>query len=271
MLTALLSLPAFGADILPPGHRPIPPGVHALVGGKVVVKPGQIMDSATIVIRDGFIQSVGSDVTPPGDGRVWEMKGATIYAGFIDPYLRFGTTNRPVNSGKIEFDSVETAGGINFFGVPGGDRDLDQLGPGNEVAQVLSQERIARSFAPDKKALEAARELGFTSGNVVPEKGIVRGASALVALSGVNPNDAIIKADTFQHVAFEAEGGKEDAYPKSLMGVIAVVRQTFFDAQHYAQEQDDFRRHPQGRKRPQFNPSLEALAPAVTKKMPVVF
>src|SRR5437899_442008 len=55
------------------------------------------------------------------------------------------------------------------------------------------------------------------------------------------------------------------------MGVIAVVRQTFFDARHYAEDQDDFHRHPQGRKRPQFNPSLEALAPAATKKMPVVF
>ena len=270
-LIALLSLPAFGVDILPPGHRPIPPGVHALVGGKVVVKPGRIMDGATIVIRDGFIQAVGSDLTPPGDARVWEMKGATIYAGFIDPYLSFESTNRPVNSGEIEFDSAETAGGINFFGVPGGDLDRSQLGPGYEVAQVLSQERVARSFAADKKALEAARELGFTAGNVVPAKGIVRGTGALVALSGVNPNDAIIKADIFQHVAFDADGGKEDAYPKSLMGVIAVVRQTFFDARHYAEDQDDFHRHPQGRKRPQFNPSLEALAPAATKKMPVVF
>jgi hypothetical protein len=96
-LIALFSLPAFGADILPPGHRPIPPAVHALVGGKVVVKPGQIMDGATIVIRDGFIQAVGSDLTPPADARVWEMKGATIYAGFIDPYLRFDSTNPPVN------------------------------------------------------------------------------------------------------------------------------------------------------------------------------
>ena len=229
------------------------------------------MDGATIVLRDGFIQAVGRDVTPPADARVWEMKGATIYAGFIDPYLRFDSTNPPVNSGKIELDSAETAGGINFFGVPGVERDRAQSGPGYEVAQVLSQERVARGFAPDKKALEAARGLGFTAGNVVPEKGIVRGTSALDALSGVNPNDAIIKADTFQHLAFDAEGGKEDVYPKSLMGVIAVVRQTFFDAQHCAQEQDYFHRHPQGRTRPEFNPSLEALAPAVAKKMPVVF
>jgi imidazolonepropionase-like amidohydrolase len=268
---ALLSPSALGADILPPGHRPIPPGVHALVGGKVVVKPGLTVDRATVVIRDGFIRAIGTDVAPPADARVWEMNGLTIYAGFIDPFLKLSSSNAPVNSAKIEPDSPATAGGVSFFGVPGGERDRAQSGPGYEVAQVLAQERVARNFAPDKTSLETVRGLGFTAGNVVPERGVVRGTSALVALSGVNPNDAIIKTDTFQHIAFDAEGGKEDAYPKSLMGVIAVVRQTFFDALYYAQEQDDFRRHPQGRKRPGFNPSLEALAPAVTKKMPVVF
>jgi len=105
---------------------------------------------------------------------------------------------------------------------------------------------------------------------VIPEKGILRGTSAFVALSDVAPNQAIIQPDTFEHVVFDAESGKEDAYPKSLMGVIAVIRQSFFDAQHYAREQDYFRHRPQGRKRPEFNPSLEALTPAATGLMPVM-
>ncbi|HKI71406.1 MAG TPA: hypothetical protein VKA81_03445, partial [Verrucomicrobiae bacterium] len=54
---ALFPVSLFGADILPPGHRPTPPGVHALAGGKVVVKPDEVIDGATIVIRDGFIQA----------------------------------------------------------------------------------------------------------------------------------------------------------------------------------------------------------------------
>jgi imidazolonepropionase-like amidohydrolase len=269
-LLALLSLSAFGAELLPPGNRPVPPGVHALVGGTVVVRPGEVIDQATVVIRDGFIQAVGKDVTAPGDARLWDLTGATIYAGFIDPYLAFASTNPPVNTAKTEADSGARAGGMNFFGVPRSERGRAQ-GPGSDVGQVLSQSRIASSFAPEKKALEAVRELGFAAGNVVPEKGILRGTSALVALSGVAPNDAIIKADTFQHVAFDAESGPEDVYPRSLMGAIAVVRQAFFDAQHYALEHDYFRRQPQGRKRPEFNPSLEALAPATEKQMRAAF
>src|SRR5580658_857801 len=81
------------ADILPPGNRAIPPGVHALVGGKVVVKPGQVLDSATVLIRDGLIEAVGANVITPADARVWDMKGLTIYAGFIDPYLSLGSNS----------------------------------------------------------------------------------------------------------------------------------------------------------------------------------
>src|SRR5258706_5769130 len=74
------------AELLPPGFRPLPLGVHALVGGKVVIKPGEVANEATVVIRYGFIQAVGKDVVAPEDARIWDMKGRTIYAGFIDPY-----------------------------------------------------------------------------------------------------------------------------------------------------------------------------------------
>jgi hypothetical protein len=36
-----------------------------LVGGKVVVKPGQVLDSATVLLRDGLIEAVGANVTAP--------------------------------------------------------------------------------------------------------------------------------------------------------------------------------------------------------------
>ena len=85
-------------DLLPPGFRPLPVGVHALVGGEVVVKPGEVIDGGTIVIRDGLIQAVGKDVAAPEDARVWEMKGMTIYAGFIDPYLTLAATNPPIST-----------------------------------------------------------------------------------------------------------------------------------------------------------------------------
>src|SRR5262245_7167455 len=74
-------------EILPPGHRPLPPGVHVFTGARIVVKPGELIPEGTLVIRDGFVAGVGKDLTPPADARVWNMKGFTIYPGLIDPFL----------------------------------------------------------------------------------------------------------------------------------------------------------------------------------------
>jgi imidazolonepropionase-like amidohydrolase len=257
------------ADILPPGNRAVPPGVHALVGGKVVVKPGEVLDSATVVIRDGLIESVGANVAAPADARVWDMKGLTIYAGFIDPYLTLGS-NSP--GGAAASKEPELRAG-RFFGLPVAALDPGNPGPGSQLPTITPEHRVVEGLSPDPKALQTLRELGFTAGNVVPSRGIIRGASALIALSDSNPNDAVIRADVFQHVAFETGGRGEEqgAYPQSLMGIISAVRQSFFDAQHDALERQSYDKAPAGRKRPAFNPASQALGPALRKEMPVAF
>jgi imidazolonepropionase-like amidohydrolase len=257
------------ADILPPGNRAVPLGVHALVGGKVVVKPGEVLDSATVVIRDGLIEKVGAEAAAPADARVWDMKGLTIYAGFIDPYLALATNVSPGTASNREPDL--RAG--RFFGLPVAALDPGNPGPGAQLPTVTPEHRMVEGLAPDPKALQALREIGFTAGNVVPSRGIIRGTSTFIALSESNPNDAIIRPDVFQHVAFDSQGRFEEAgsYPQSLMGIISVVRQSFFDAQHDALERASYEKAPQGRKRPAFNPASQALGPALRKEMPVVF
>ena len=257
------------AELLPPGFRPLPLGVHALVGGRVVTQPGEILGVGSIVIRDGFIQAVGTNVAAPPDARVWEMKGTTIYAGFIDPYLVLGATNSPVSTTDSEpADQPSfTSPGVKFYGVTGVQTDMGNPGPGYEVAKITPEYRAVREYSPKDKTLAAMRELGFAAGVVVPSRGVIRGTSALVALAEEDPNQVVIRPDVFQHIVFEIRPGAERAYPSSLMGVIACVRQSFFDAQHYALDYADYEKHPQGRSRPEFNPSLDALEPAAAKKM----
>ncbi len=261
------------AELLPPGFRPLPLGVHALVGAKIVAKPGEALEGGTIIIRDGFIQAVGKDLVPPADARVWEMKGTTIYAGFIDPYLVLEGTNPPVStSGSEPISGVNSLrSGAKFFGAPGVQTDMGNPGPGADVAKIRPEYRAVRDYSPRNKTLAPLRELGFTAGVVAPAKGILRGSSALVALSEEDPNAVILKPDVFQHVDFETHSGEDRSYPGSLMGVIAAIRQTFFDAQHYALDTADYQKNPHGRKRPPYDPSLEALAPALGKKMLVAF
>lgn len=261
----------FAGDLLPPGYRPLPLGTHALVGGRVFIKPGQTLENGTIIIRDGLIQAVGKDAAIPADARVWDMKGTAIYAGFIDPYVVMaGESNRPVSTGESEPISEMTYGGVKFYGAPGARTDMGKPGPSYEVSKISPDTEAVKSYTPDARELESMRELGFTAASFTPGRGIIRGTSTLAALAEEDPNNVIIKPEVFQHVAFETRG-EESGYPGSLMGAIAVVRQSFFDAQHYALDHADYARHPQGRKRPEYNPGAEALEPALSKAMPVAF
>ena len=78
---------AGSAELLPPGHRAIPLGVHAIKAQTVVTEPGESIEAGIILIRDGVIEDVGDDIDIPSDARVWELTNATVYAGFIDPYV----------------------------------------------------------------------------------------------------------------------------------------------------------------------------------------
>ncbi len=261
-----------GGEILPPGFRPMPLGSHALVGGKVVVKPGTTLDGATIVIRDGLIQAVGTNAVVPDDARVWDMKGETIYAGFIEPYFVPDSTNPPVSTSDAMpiSQSALTSGGFKFYGAPGAKQDEGRPGPGYGLSRITPDFRAVKNYSPNEKTLTPMRELGFTSALLAPAKGIIRGTSALIQLADDDPNRVILQPDVFQHIAFEARDD-DGTYPGSLMGVIAAIRQSFFDAQHYALDHVDFAQHPQNRRRPEFNPALEALATAVNEKTRVIF
>ena len=111
--------PTRAAEILPPGFRPLPLGVHALVGGKVVIKPGEFLDEATVVIRDGLIEDVGADVKAPADAVLIEGKDLTLlYDGKKCIHARFCVTGAPkvflanVKGPWIQPDAMNVAAAI---------------------------------------------------------------------------------------------------------------------------------------------------------------
>lgn len=264
-LFAAAGFTAHAALFPPPGQRPEPLGVHALVGARVVVKPGVTNENTTILIRDGRIEAIGVNLALPADARIWPMKGRTIYAGFIDPYLTLDSNARPVQTTMTI--PIEATSGAGFFGVPGEEKDPGTPGPGAALSTITPEFRMARGYTPDAKALESLREIGFTAGNLVPNKGILRGTSAFVLLTEGNPNELILKPDVAQHIAFDPHAAGEDAYPHSLMGVIAAIRQTLLDAQHH----DKLKAAENPAKPAPFNPSLDSLKPFLDRKKSVIF
>jgi imidazolonepropionase-like amidohydrolase len=278
LVLAVLVLPALAVDssIRPPGLRPLEASSHALTNARIVVKPGTEIEKGTVVLRDGRIVAVGEKVAIPADARVHDLNGATVYAGFIDAHVSFAKSTReaPSEGGPPVNEDVLTSGAAApFLGV-----NSAAGGPGAKSV-ITPERRMAREHAPSQKSLEALRNEGFTAANVVPDTGVIRGTSTFVTLASSDPDVAILRPDTFQHVSIDAPrtGSDEDedkkprAYPASLMGVIAAVRQTFLDARHQAADHAHFAKNPKGRPRPNMDTSLEALLPAAEKKMPVLF
>jgi imidazolonepropionase-like amidohydrolase len=80
----------------------------------------------------------------------------------------------------------------------------------------------------------------------------------------------IVRAPVALHVALAA-GGRGAGYPVSLLGTIAFVRQSFLDAQHQQLEEQHYGRTKSAVVRPIYDPSLDAIQPALARAVPVAF
>ncbi len=208
------------------GLRDQSPQVHALVGGRVVMRPGEVLNRGTVIVREGIVTAVGESVAVPADARVWNLEGQTIYAGFVD-----GATS--VFDDGSSFDASHWNGKVR---------------PERKVADALKAEPALR---------EKWRELGFTTAGVVPASGIFRGSGSAIQLGDGPLRSILLKEETGQYVAFETGGG---GYPSSLMGCIALMRQTLSDAKWDADYRRVFDGNPFGLSRPEDNAALQALA-----------
>lgn len=248
------------------GIRENDPRVHALTNARIVTAPGKTIEKGTVLIRDGMIVEAGPEVKVPPEARVWDVAGKTIYPGFIDSYSRLGLPEslqpEPVRP-DIDYDDPNAKPKEVPREAPKGMRSWN--------AKVTPERRAADYLNLDRKATRKLRDLGFTSALIVPGRGIFRGSSALINLQEEDVSTLVVAPSVAQHIAFDFYRRDDGAYPTSLMGCIALVRQSYFDATWYQAAQDAYRKSPGTTERPETNASLAALAEQVQRKQPVVF
>lgn len=255
-----------------------------------MLRPGVELPRATLVVSNGLIHAILTNTAPPPGARIWVLPGKTIYPGFIEPYLPtpLPAASPAANPGDgpkrvPESDPARAFAPENplaprFYGVPGAESDPGSVGAGSGFRTATPEARVASAVSPDAETSHALRTLGFTTAHLVPNQGFIRGQGAVFNLGDSGPNASLLRADTAQCLAFEAganrrPGGGDDGYPGSLMGAVAMIRQTFLDAEFYAADHADFTRRTgtsSSRPRPAYNAALEALQ-SVRRGQPVFF
>ena len=79
------------AQTTPPnGIRTKTPDLKAFINATIVVSPVRTIENGTLIIKDGKVQNVGTGLPIPSGATVIDLKGKTIYPGFVDPFTDYG-------------------------------------------------------------------------------------------------------------------------------------------------------------------------------------
>ncbi|GAA4344108.1 amidohydrolase family protein [Flaviaesturariibacter amylovorans] len=192
-------------------------GHYAFTHATIVREAGAPLSDGMMVVRDGRIISVGPSATPPAGAVVIDCKGKYIYPSFIDIYSDYGMPAPqagPAATGGRTQLTTNTKGAYGWN-------------------QAVHPEFDAhRQFAATEANAKVLRDLGFGTVLTHLKDGIARGTGALVTLRGGRENETILKERASAHYSF-SKGSSGQSYPSSMMGSIALLRQTYLDAQWY--------------------------------------
>lgn len=222
--------------------------VYALVGGKIVTVSGATHETGTLVMRDGLIEAVGADVAVPRDARRIDIEGMTVTPGLIDAFGGVGIP-RPKGSGAGD--------------APGGRPGASRRGRAAPVTPAKD--------ALDAVKLEAAlsaRDGGVTTALVVSDKGVVPGRSVLINLSGDDKEDLVLRQPAALHLHMATAGFLD--YPGSLMGTLAMARQSLHDAAHYRESRASYEASPSGKKRTRYSAASETWQAVLDGELPLI-
>jgi imidazolonepropionase-like amidohydrolase len=244
------------------------PSVYAITNVRIVGGAGPTIDRGTIVVRNGVIAAVGAAVQAPADARVIDGNGLTVYPGIIDANSSLG-----LGGGSSAAVAADAGRGGRGGGGGRGAAPAQQGAPAgapNSLHPIGLQPEltVVDLLHADDDALAGPQSAGITAAQTAPSTGIFRGESAVINLGGASAQAMLVKAPVAEHIGFTPSRG--GGYPNSLMGVFAALRQTLLDAQHYAAEQAAYAKNPRGMRRPEPDPSLEALQPVLQRQIPVV-
>jgi N-acetylglucosamine-6-phosphate deacetylase len=246
----------------PAGIREKTPAVVALVHARAVVRPGRVLDDAVIVLRDGVIEAVGTNLRLPPDAAVVDLAGKTVYPGFLDAYAEFaGAAPRGASPPGA---ATEAPGG------PAAPAAARPAGARYWNDQIVPEFRADEGFRADSAGFAKRRSQGFAAALAAPTQGLLKGTSALVLLGDGEAARLVLVPEVALHATFfVTPRWPVREYPTSPMGAYTLLRQAFYDAEWYGRAHAAWLSN-RSLPRPETNLSLAALEAHLRARRPVV-
>lgn len=184
---------------------------------KIHVSPTKVIQDGMFAVREGKITAIGNTIDIPKNAVVIDLKGKTVYPSFIEVFSSFG---------------IKDSKGSPSWG-------SSQYGPSREGYywndHIRPETATFEHFSYNSKKAKALQKLGFGAVNTHVPDGIMQGAGLLVALNSTGTaGDRLLKTKSAQYLSFKKGSKSTQAYPTSIMGAMALLRQTYLDAAWYA-------------------------------------
>ncbi len=212
----------------------------AITGGKVYTMTGAPIENGTVLIRDGRIVQVGTNIPVPADARRIDASGKWVTPGLI---------NAGTQLGLIEIAQEPVT------------RDVAARGKDGIAAAF----NVWEGMNPASVMIAPARGEGITTVMLAPEGGLISGQAAMMDLVDGGVADMLARAP----VAMVAQMDKGSAGLNARAEVFGRLREILEDVRAYASRKADYERagtraFSLGRT------DLDALIPVVERRLPLV-
>ncbi len=197
--------------------------VIALTHATVHLNANQTLENATLLLQNDRIISIKTDATVPDNAMQKDYSGMHIYPGFIHLDTSVGLPELP-DKKPFSWGGPETL-------------NSTIAGAYNSNAAIKAAYDAAKDYSLDSKGHAKLRAAGFTNALSYRKDGIMRGTSVLTHLGDQAEELNIITSQAAQHLSFD-KGSSQQDYPISLMGSVALIRQTWLDAEWYSQQSE---------------------------------
>ena len=194
----------------------------ALRGGKLLTVSHGTIDDGVVVMENGRITAVGSVnlVHVAKNARVIDVKGMTVYPGLIDSETALGLTE--ISAEPMTNDLIESS------------------------EEIMPHMHVYDAFHAESELIPVTRLNGITNAIVAPaNRDTLPGQDSFVQLAGRSAEEMLLVRDVALPLNFSGEQrrderGESRKFPSTRMGLAAQLRQTFLDAQDYAQRWTDY-------------------------------